>query len=272
LCSRTEEEETATLQGRQDHLKAGLLSDEESNGSDTSASGSEISQTDELQQDLEMVVPGSEEVNGDGVAPQEQPSLHTGDHPQDGNETMSPVDTFHLQGTWTGSEIGTGERDEAVGEGEGYTHHSLLSSLKEELQHQPSLSLPETTVYRPSPEALQQQLDDEFEVVTLQRMKSLRQRIFESIKPTAPVVNPIAPVVVSTQLPLERVSEILNDENEGETPLSEKENGVGAMGEAAVSSKDVEGATPIVSTVVEAEEDDEPRERSCTVDSDDELE
>jgi hypothetical protein len=296
----------STSHGVGESFKTGVLSDDESNGFDTSASGSEISQTDEPNPDFEIEAEGVT----DGKIESHQhecpdPSLSRDVPDDDDDEALSPVDTFSLP-------IDSPEGGAGAGEGENHHSQSLLSSLDEEFnQNRPSSPSPllsETRVHHHhhlTPEALQQQLDDEFEVVTLQRMKSLRQRIIDSLTPkTNPPLNtdtvteetvvvPPAPSTAIASDPQETATVAVPETVEArEMILSSSElNGIvdEVLSPAAVVVSQEE--TPIISgtleqervdnsvpepaavvVVVEGDGDDEPRERSCTVDSDDELE
>lgn len=148
---------------------------------------------------------------------------------------------------------------------------SLLSALDDEVHcYAPSTSILEvpikfTTLSSQAPEEI------EFEVITLQRMKNLRQRILDSMKqplekenvPTTPVSATTTTEIESNNLPAETIlpaETLMKSSNLDST--SEK-----TVAQAS-STITVDQSTPIVTE----NSIEEIRERSNTVDSDDELE
>jgi hypothetical protein len=295
---------------------AGTLSDDddESNGSET-ASGSEISQHPD--DDMEpLPTPEGGRNHQEEVTEDCPVALAEGSNEEEDEESKSraPIDTLSIptpERILSPSDLES-SRDTKPAP----PHSSLLSSLDDELIQSALESVPtlptlpsSTSEFERQQQLRQQQEDDEFAAITLQRMRSLRQRILDSIQhPPPPPLGESEPntptdaITVLESLPEEQEQE---EVTANETPRERKEE---ALGSALLATEAQETETPVVSesqssseseikispeitslpsssslkpalapavapaAAVEAvDDDDEPRERSCTVDSDDEI-
>jgi hypothetical protein len=209
---------------------------------DNSASGSEVSQEDDIQ---ECVVP-------DGTIKDEQveeakDQISSG---IDDNEN-APATSLNLP-------------QESTSTNEDSLTSSLLSALQQEFPQVAEIPHSQTQKStNPTSSFAQQQQEDEFEVVTLQKMKLLRQRILDSSKP-APLPESV-PSTPSDNLGSETT------EKEIETPdlIPQQVNEHESLPVSSAPAETTTTATPIVSSVGD---EDEPIEKTNDVDSDDELE
>lgn len=186
------------------------------------------------------------------------------------------------------------------------SHSSLLSSLGDELI-QSALecssaivvpSLPSSSEYERQQQLQRQEEDDEFAAITLQRMRSLRQRILDSIPhPPSPLVEDGSLTAEAGAVePSHEGPEEENTKSIGLDLPTSTDDGTVIRDPQTSASPDTQSSLEITSfpssfSPTEAslfpeaakvpattdapatpdEDDDEPRERSCTVDSDDEI-
>lgn len=235
--------------GIDDSLLTGNLSDDEESNGDT-ASGSAVSEHEDSMHQDDNLQNHSEEavtVGETGAAEDEYD-----------NDDQSPVNTLTIS------------QDESIPETDGKSiTQSLLSTLDEEINSDAVPVKPVSMSYQ----ALE---DVEFEVITLQRMKNLRQRILESIKPP-PVIESESntPTDAKKEIPIES-SEVFveqsSEENVPALPEVSPEVESSVVTPSSESMMENSPVPPSLSSSIPEILMEEPRERSNTVDSDDELE